>query len=124
MVKRFIVTIALFAALSAQADYLFVNATGNLLPGYTVEIKSSNGRSLKVLENGKSAYVKNDSSYELIASNPEHEKGNPLNFTPRKSDINNVIVVKFGKVLDRIKVNQTTLEKAKRQYGNRIEFPG
>jgi len=125
MKKSIICAIALLASMNARAaQYIFANVTGHLLPGYKVEIRDPKDNLLATLENGKSAYVRDCPSYQLRAFSDSKKKGNPLNFTPSTKDTTkNVIIVKFGKMLNHIRVSQTTLEKAKKEYGKRVQFP-
>jgi|GEM_PF-2771022 hypothetical protein len=123
MIKHSIVTIALFTALHAQADYLFVNITGHFREGYPVDVKDPKGNLLTTVQNGKSKSVREYPSYQLQAhKDGGQRKGQPLNFTPEK-DSNDVIVINVRNLMNKLEVHQMTLEEAKAHYGKRVQFP-
>lgn len=124
MIKRSVMIIALFAALDAQADYLFVNVTGHLREGYPVEIKDPKGKVLATIESGKAQYVSEYPSYQLEAHKESGKrKAQPFNFTPQKN-ANKAIVINVRNLMNKLDVHQMPLDKAKDKYGERVQFPG
>lgn len=110
MKKGIIFTLALFAAMNAQA-YLFINVTDR---GHVVTI---DGQPIK---NNSSASIANKKSYKVVVKE-EGGKEREIVFTPKENS-QTVIAITFGEILRRPYAKQYTLERAKKKYGKRIQF--
>lgn len=123
MKRNAVLTVALFATLHAQADYLFVNVTGNLREGYPVEVQDKDGKSIRTIENNQTASIQEMPSYQIIAHKSSgKQKARTLAINPIKGSTKKVIVIDVRNLTNRLVSRQMTLEEAKSKYGKRVAF--
>lgn len=123
MTRGSMLTLAIFATLQAQADYLFVNVTGNLREGYPVEVQDKDGKLITTIGNNKTASVKELPSYQLIARKSSgKQKARTHAVNPIKDETKKVIVIDVRNLTNRLVTRQMTREEAKNKYGNRVAF--